>query len=77
MGEKEALPFQFLSGWKDIANYLRKGVRTVQRYERELGLPVHRIAGKSVGSVIATKSEIDAWVKSPPPREIPKASVRK
>src|SRR5436309_1682014 len=51
-----------VTGWKDIANYLQKGVRTVQRYERELGLPVRRPAGKATGSVMATKSELDAWV---------------
>jgi len=50
------------SGWTEIANYLGKGVRTVQRYERELGLPIHRPAGKSAGSVIATKAELDRWV---------------
>lgn len=53
---------EILSGWKDIANYLGKGVRTVQRYELELGLPVRRPSGKAKGSVIATQSEIDAWV---------------
>lgn len=60
---------QFLSGWKDIANYLGKGVRTVERYERELGLPVRRPAGKPRGSVVATKAEIDAWVAASPIRE--------
>ena len=60
---------QFLSGWKEIANYLGKGVRTVQRYERELGLPVRRPAGKTTGSVVATKAELDAWVIASPIRE--------
>lgn len=60
---------QFLSGWKEIANYLGKGVRTVQRYERELGLPVRRPAGKPTGSVVATKAELDAWVTASPIRE--------
>jgi hypothetical protein len=60
---------QFLSGWKEIANYLGHGVRTVQRYERELGLPVRRPAGKSTGSVVATKAELDAWVTASPIRE--------
>jgi hypothetical protein len=60
---------QFLSGWKEIANYLGKGVRTVQRYERELGLPVRRPAGKATGSVVATKPELDAWVAASPIRE--------
>lgn len=59
---------QFLSGWKEIANYLRKGVRTVQRYELQLGLPVRRPAGKPRGSVVATKAEVDAWVSASPIR---------
>jgi hypothetical protein len=62
-------PPQFFSGWKDIAAYLGKGVRTVQRYEIELGLPVRRPAGKSWGSVVATKVELDAWVSASPIRE--------
>ena len=61
---------QFLSGWKDIANYLGKGVRTVQRYERQLGLPVRRPAGKPWGSVVATRAELDAWVTASPIREV-------
>jgi hypothetical protein len=40
------------------------GVRTVQRYERDLGLPVRRLSGQSRGKVIATKSDLDSWVKS-------------
>jgi hypothetical protein len=62
-------PPQFLSGWKEIANYLGKGVRTVQRYERQLGLPVRRPAGKPWGSVIATRAELDGWVEASPIRE--------
>ena len=64
-------PFRSLiviSGWKGIAGYLGKGVRTVQRYERELGLPIRRPAGIT-GSVIATKAELDAWVAASPLRE--------
>jgi hypothetical protein len=56
----------YLSGWKDIANYLEKGVRTVQRYERHLGLPVHRPSADNRGGVIATKAEVDAWVNASP-----------
>jgi len=59
---------QVLSGWKDIAKYLGKGVRTVQRYEWELGLPVRRPAGKLRGSVVATRAELDAWVAGSPLR---------
>lgn len=57
-----------LSGWKDIANYLGKGVRTVQRYEGELRLPVRRPAGKTRGSVVATTAELDAWISASPVR---------
>lgn len=68
MGQEAARP-EILSGWKEIANYMGKAVRTVQRYEREMGLPVRRPAGKYIGSVIATKAEIDAWIAASPVRE--------
>ena len=57
-----------LSSWKEIANYLRAGIRTVQRYERLHGLPVRRPAGKLRASVIATRAEIDAWLAASPIR---------
>jgi hypothetical protein len=52
-----------LSSWKDIAKYTGKGVRTVQRWERDLGLPVRR-AGRTAhkSSVMAYRSDIDAWM---------------
>jgi hypothetical protein len=59
----------YLTSWKEIAAYMRSGVRTVQRYERELGLPVRRPTGKLRGSVMATRAEIDAWVAAGPIRE--------
>jgi hypothetical protein len=62
---------ELLSGWKDISNYLGKGIRTVQRYELELGLPIRRPAGKVRGSVLATRSELDAWIAASPMREAP------
>lgn len=70
---------ELLSGWKQIASYLGKGVRTVQRYERELSLPVRRPARKSSGSVMATKAELDAWVAAIPLRnsfQLSQAPVR-
>src|SRR5690348_1731708 len=59
---------EILSGWKQIADHLGKGVRTVRRYERELSLTVRRPAGKSSVSVIATADELDAWVTTSPIR---------
>lgn len=52
-----------LDSWKEIAAYLRRGPRTVQRWEREHGLPVHRLRlpGQRQGSVFAYQSELDAW----------------
>jgi len=50
-----------LNGWKEIAAYFGKGVRTVQRWERELGLPVHRIKGNAGEILFASATEIDRW----------------
>ena len=69
MNPGTSTPTHILSGWKDIANYLGKGVRTVQRYEGELRLPVRRPAGRARGSVVATTTELDAWVAASPVRE--------
>ncbi len=52
---------EVLSSWKEIARHLGKGVRTVQRWERCAGLPVHRPHPGS-GIVIADPREIDAWI---------------
>lgn len=49
-----------LSSWKEIASFLGKGVRTVQRWETSLGLPVHRPSGNR-GVILAYPGEIDAW----------------
>jgi hypothetical protein len=69
MNQETSTSSHILSGWKDIANYLGKGVRTVQRYEGELRLPVRRPAGRARGSVVATKEEIDSWIAASPIRE--------
>src|SRR4051794_17832349 len=66
-----------LDSWKEIAAYLKKGVRTVQRWERTDGLPVRRLGQDRQGSVFAYKSELDAWweLRSRKP-EAPAAAVR-
>jgi TolB-like protein/Flp pilus assembly protein TadD len=53
-----------LDSWKEIASFLKRGVRTVQRWECEAGLPVHRLQHEKLGSLYAWKSELDAWWKS-------------
>lgn len=53
-----------LSSWKEIAAYLGRSVRTVQRMEVELGLPVRRPKGHARSSVMAIPHELDAWLRS-------------
>jgi Tol biopolymer transport system component len=50
-----------LESWKEIAAYLGRDVRTVQRWERTEGLPVHRHMHARQGSVYALRRELDAW----------------
>jgi TolB-like protein len=52
-----------LDSWKDIADYLSRDVRTVQRWERERSLPVHRLPGGPKPRIYAVKSELDLWLK--------------
>lgn len=52
-----------LDGWKEIANYLNRAVKTAQRWEAERGLPVHRVGGDGPGgSVFAFRHEVDTWL---------------
>lgn len=53
-----------LSSWKEIAAYLGRSVRTVQRMEVELGLPIRRPKGHARSSVMAIPHELDEWLKS-------------
>jgi Tol biopolymer transport system component len=57
-------PEDRLDSWKEIAAYLGRGIRTVQRWEREEGLPVHRLAHEKRGSVYARREELAAWWES-------------
>lgn len=52
-----------LDTWGEIASYLGCSVRTAQRWERERGLPVHRIQGQTASwaTIYARPDEIDAW----------------
>ena len=63
---------RILNSWKEIAAYLGRGVRTVQRWEAQLDLPVHRPAGKEHGAVLAFSHELDDWLNSCPLRHLSK-----
>lgn len=54
-----------LTCWKDIARYMGKGVRTVQRWEQTLDLPVRRPRGNAYKSaVMARPEDLDVWLSS-------------
>ena len=60
-GTDTSLTSERFDSWKEIAAYLKRSVRTVHRWEKEEGLPVHRQLHKELGSVFAYRSELDAW----------------
>ena len=62
MHDRLPIKIVVLNSWKEIANYLGRGVRTVQRWERELGLPVRRPRGKDRSAVMAIQQELDDWL---------------
>lgn len=51
-----------LTSWKEIAAYIGKSVRTVQRWEAELGLPIRRPNPGDRNVVAALPQELDSWV---------------
>jgi len=53
-----------LNSWKEIAGYLGRGVRTVQRWGTQLQSPVRRPHLRSRTSVTALKSDLDQWVRN-------------
>src|SRR5687768_4562800 len=55
--------FDRLDSWKEIAAYLKRDIRTVQRWEKQEGLPVHRHQHDERGTAYAFAGEIDEWVK--------------
>jgi TolB-like protein len=59
-----------LDSWKEIATHLKRSLRTVRRWEREEGLPVHRHLHRKKGTVYAFSGDIDAWLKSRAKAEI-------
>ena len=53
---------EVFTSWKEIAVYLGAGVRTVQRWEHDRGLPVRRPTGNPAGIVSASRVELDRWL---------------
>jgi TolB-like protein len=54
-----------LNSWKEISFYLGRDIKTCQRWEKNLELPVHRYDRDSMRSKVFTnKSEIDEWLEN-------------
>jgi Tol biopolymer transport system component len=64
----EKIPEDRLDSWKEIAAFLNRDVTTVQRWEKREGMPVHRHLHDRMGSVYASRAELDAWTQSRNPR---------
>ncbi len=60
---------KLLNGWKEIAFYLGRGVRTAQRWEQQSGCPVRRRKGAPRSAVFAFAEELDGWVARTPTRD--------
>src|SRR5712672_710739 len=60
-----------LDSWGEIASYLSREVRTVQRWEVTEGLPVHRHEHKKKSTVYAYTGELDGWIKNRQPKDDP------
>jgi len=61
---------QRLDSWKEIATYLRRDERTAIRWEKDRGLPVHRVPGGKRKAVFAFTAELDSWLTRENPAEI-------
>jgi Tol biopolymer transport system component len=57
-----------LDSWKEIAVHFNRDVTTVQRWEKREGMPVHRHLHDRMGSVYASRAELDAWSRGRNPQ---------
>jgi hypothetical protein len=64
---EEATNRRILNGWKQISHHIDRGVRTAQRWEASLGMPVHRPALKDRSAVVAFSDELESWLSRTSP----------
>lgn len=69
-------PGRRLDSWKEIAVHLGRDVRTVQRWEKFEGLPVHRLRHQRRGAVHAFTTELDEWWRQRSALGLPSTSSR-
>src|SRR5215471_18402571 len=60
-------PTQRLDSWKAVAAFLGRDVSTVRRWEKETGLPIHRVPGNKRHAVYAYTEELDQWLRQADP----------
>ncbi|SRR5713226_2816672 len=60
-GGNKSIAGDRLDSWKEIAAYLRRSVRCVQRWERTEGLRVFRHQHAKGATVYAYRHELDQW----------------
>jgi hypothetical protein len=48
---------QILDSWKEITEYLGRSRKTCLRWEKEFGLPIHRLDGTPKARVFAYRDE--------------------
>jgi len=67
-----------LQSWKEISVYIKRSVRTCQRWENDAELPVHRPRATRRSPVFSIPAELDLWMKqqrvrtqAPDPRPTP------
>jgi PAS domain-containing protein len=53
-----------LRSWKEIAQYVRVCVKTVQRWEQVYQFPIRRLKAAKGAVVFALRSDVDDWLRS-------------
>jgi hypothetical protein len=60
---------EVVRSWKEIAHYAATSVRTVQRWEKEFGLPVRRTKAAKGAVVFAFDADLNRWLHDRPTRK--------
>lgn len=53
----------FLDSWKEISDYLERSEKTCRKWEKEFGLPIHRLEDSPKARVFAYREELDKWIR--------------
>jgi len=56
-----------LDSWKEIAAYLHRDLRTLQRWEKTANLPIRRLNKPGMRAVFAYTADLDEWLRQQSP----------